>query len=63
MGAPSPDFLSSSRALSNFMRPSVKKAAHADLSSAAKQEIRSFRCAFQHLSPKRGERQFCWRIP
>ena len=23
----------------------------------------SFRCTFQHLSPKRGERRFCWGIP
>jgi hypothetical protein len=51
MGAPSPNFLSSSRALLNFMRLSLKKAAHTALSCVAKQEIRSFRCTFQHLSP------------
>jgi hypothetical protein len=33
MGAPSPNFLSSSKALSNSMRLSLKKAAHAALCS------------------------------
>jgi hypothetical protein len=46
MGAPSPNFLSSSRALSNFMRLSLKKAAHAALSDTAKQEIRSVQVHF-----------------
>jgi hypothetical protein len=35
-----PDFLLSLVALANFMRLSLRKAAHADLSTAAQQEIR-----------------------
>jgi hypothetical protein len=46
MGAPAPNFLSSSRALSSFMRLSLEKAAHAALSDAAKQEIRSVQVHF-----------------
>jgi hypothetical protein len=59
MGAPAPNFLSSSRALSNFMRLSLKKAAHAALSNAAKQEIRSVRGALSSTFPQWGERRCC----
>jgi hypothetical protein len=54
MGAPFPNFLSSSRALSEFMRLSVKKAAHAALSHAAKQEIRSVQGALSSTFPQTG---------
>jgi hypothetical protein len=54
MGAPVPNFLSSSSALLSFMRLSVKKAAHAALSNAAKQEIRSVQVHFPAPFP-RGE--------
>jgi hypothetical protein len=54
MGAPTPNFLSGSRALSNFMRLSLEKAAHAALSHVAKQEIRSVQVHFPAPFP-RGE--------
>jgi hypothetical protein len=55
MGAPAPNFLSNSRALLNCLRLSLEKAAHAALSHAAKQEIRSVRGALSSTFPQRGE--------
>jgi hypothetical protein len=58
MGAPGPNFLSIPRSLPNFMRLSLKKAAHAALSDEAKQEIRSVQGALSSTFPQWGERRW-----